>query len=91
MSLTRMALLGLGLLALLHVGADAQQPPPPSDAQTQWGACLNRESQQQTLTVQRHEALIVYFQTEMRKAVQERDEARKQVEEMKKAFEKEKS
>lgn len=71
------------LLGGVMIG-QAQQPAPPLDCQIQLGQALNRMGQQQTLAREDREALILYFQQELRKAMQERDTLRKQMDEQQK-------
>ena len=80
------------VLVLFPVGVLAQAPPPaPPDDKAQLGQCLGRLGQYQTLAREDRDALILYFQSEIRKLMQERDEATKHAEDTKRALEKEKN
>ena len=58
--------------------AQTQPVPAPPDCQAQLGAALNRLGTLQTLASQDREAVITYFQQELRKVLEERDALRKQ-------------
>jgi len=71
------------VMLLCPLVALAQQSPPPADCQAQLAQALLREGSAQSLAGQSREALISYFQTEMRKLIDERDTARKELTELK--------
>lgn len=72
---------------LLAWPVHAQQPPAPPDCPAQLGQALARTGTAQALAKEDREGVILYFQAELRKLMQERDELKKQVDEGKKAKE----
>lgn len=85
--MSTMILLLVSLVLGMAVLGQAQQPALHPECQVQLGQALNRMGQQQTLAREDREALILYFQGELRKVMQERDDLRKQVDESKKVKE----
>lgn len=79
------ARVGLGLIAAFPLGlglALAQQPPPPP-CQVQLAQALQRSITFQQVAAQEREAIAQYFQEELRKLTEERNELQRRLDELK--------